>query len=125
MRTIDKQSPGQSHTPISTILSVALLLRLFMTFFGSRVLDTSKSDLNYTDVDYNIFTDAAQLILEGEASLCILCSARITQTSLMEERATHINALFSLHLKFPSTRSQVNLLMNALHTGILRFWRYW
>lgn len=78
MRTIDKQSPGQSHTPISTILSVALLLRLFMTFFGSRVLDTSKSDLNYTDVDYNIFTDAAQLILEGEASLCVLCSARIT-----------------------------------------------
>jgi hypothetical protein len=37
-----------------------------MIFFGSRVLDASTADLNYTDIDYNIFTDAAQFILEGE-----------------------------------------------------------
>lgn len=38
-----------------------------MIFFGSRVLDASNSGLNYTDIDYNIFTDAAQLILEGKS----------------------------------------------------------
>ena len=51
---------------IETILVVALILRIFMVFFGSRVLDASAHDLKYTDIDYNIFTDAAQLIISGE-----------------------------------------------------------
>ena len=51
---------------IETILLVALILRIFMVFFGSRVLDVSAHDLKYTDIDYNIFTDAAQLIISGD-----------------------------------------------------------
>jgi hypothetical protein len=51
---------------ISSILLIAFVVRVFMIFFGSRVLDASTADLNYTDIDYNIFTDAAQFILEGE-----------------------------------------------------------
>ena len=43
-----------------------------MVFFGSRVLDTSTSGLHYTDIDYNIFTDAAQLIILGELIAHIL-----------------------------------------------------
>ena len=59
---------------ISSILLVAFVVRVFMTFFGSRVLDASTADLNYTDIDYNIFTDAAQFILEGEL-MFIFCAA--------------------------------------------------
>ena len=53
---------------IETVLLAASLIRLFMVFFGSRVLDVSGLDINYTDIDYNIFTDAAQLILAGRCS---------------------------------------------------------
>ena len=51
---------------IEPILMVALIMRIFMVFFGSRVLDISAHELKYTDIDYNIFSDAAQLIISGE-----------------------------------------------------------
>lgn len=51
---------------IEHILMVALIMRIFMVFFGSRVLDISAHELKYTDIDYNIFSDAAQLIISGE-----------------------------------------------------------
>ena len=54
-----------SESRISNVLIVAFMLRLFMVFFGSRILDASASNLNYTDIDYNIFTDAAQLVVAG------------------------------------------------------------
>lgn len=60
----DSISPDNS---IFFALVLAFALRVFMTFFGSRVLDSSAVNLNYTDIDYNIFTDAAQFVLEGDA----------------------------------------------------------
>ena len=65
----DSISPANS---IYYALVVASTLRVFMTFFGSRVLDSSAVNLNYTDIDYNIFTDAAQFVLEGDARTSIM-----------------------------------------------------
>lgn len=97
MKSNARQSAGQSQTSIVTILSVAFALRLFMTFFGSRVLDASKSDLNYTDIDYNIFTDAAQLILEGRAALCTC----ISKTSFKKNKPLILTRYFPSSLQFP------------------------
>lgn len=49
---------------ITFILLIGFFLRLSLTFIGSRILDKSIA-LKYTDIDYNIITDAAQLILLG------------------------------------------------------------
>ena len=87
--------------PIWKILGVALAVRLFMVFFGSRVLDAADSELNYTDIDYNIFTDAAQLILNGK----LLCFR--LNDNLSSNIATLINVqmtLFLIHLLFPFAR---------------------
>lgn len=116
MKTNARQPVGQSQTSIMTILSVAFALRLFMTFFGSRVLDASKSDLNYTDIDYNIFTDAAQLILEGRAAFNTCTS----QTSFKKNKAS-ILTRYILSSTISLCAFQVNLLMNAQHTDILRY----
>jgi hypothetical protein len=56
---------GCSKIPLN-ILITAFVIRLFMIFFGSRILDKSVYDLKYTDIDYNIFTDAAQLVVSGK-----------------------------------------------------------
>ena len=61
-----QRSMLDSGNSVFMTLVVASALRLFMTFFGSRVLDSSAVNLNYTDIDYNIFTDAAQFVLEGD-----------------------------------------------------------
>lgn len=92
-----RQPVGQPQTSIVTILSVAFALRLFMTFFGSRVLDASKSDLNYTDIDYNIFTDAAQLILEGRAAF----NTSASQTSFKMNKASILTRYFPSSLQLP------------------------
>jgi hypothetical protein len=55
-----------SKMPINIPIT-AFLIRLFMIFFGSRILDKSVYDLKYTDIDYNIFTDAAQLVVSGQS----------------------------------------------------------
>lgn len=55
-----------SKIPVNTLIT-AFLIRLSMIFFGSRILDKSIYDLKYTDIDYNIFTDAAQLVVSGQS----------------------------------------------------------
>ena len=70
----DSISPDDS---IIYALVVASALRVFMTFFGSRVLDSSAVNLNYTDIDYNIFTDAAQFVLEGDACVSFMMMVMI------------------------------------------------
>lgn len=97
MKTNARQSVGKPQTSIMTILSVAFALRLFMTFFGSRVLDASKSDLNYTDIDYNIFTDAAQLILEGRVAYCTCFS----YTSFKKNEPSLLKRVIFHPLQFP------------------------
>jgi len=50
---------------MSYTLICALIIRILLIFSGS-IID-AYSDIKYTDVDYNVYTDAARLVWEGQS----------------------------------------------------------
>jgi GPI mannosyltransferase 1 subunit M len=58
-------SRARRHNTAVTI-ACAVILRIVLIIFGVMVDDIS-TDVKYTDVDYNVFTDASRLIWDGNS----------------------------------------------------------
>ena len=57
----------QTHHVVVYTIAFALILRISLIIVGEIIDDISYTGVKYTDVDYNVFTDASRLMWDGNS----------------------------------------------------------